>query len=160
MKRTTFALLSVALLALTLMACNGKAREAETYSANISPYNHTGDYIEVYLDGGYGGGSYPYGGGGSFVCCVSYPAHWRPELSMTVKWATSSGDPSDKSPASKTQSWHEKVVPIEKYDTPGSRLNVHFLPNGEVRLVISNMGAGAEKYPGPAYPVKPPGWKW
>ncbi len=160
MKRITSALLSVALLA-TLMACDGKAREAETYSAKISPYNHTGDYIhQFYVDDAAGGNSRPYGGGGSFVCCISYPAKWRPGLSATVRWTTSSGDPSDTSPDAGVPHWHEKVVPIDRYDTPGSVLNVHFLPNGEVHLVISNMGAGAANYPGPAYPVKPPGWKW
>jgi hypothetical protein len=144
-------------LVLPLAAC-GKDPAPETYSANISPYNHTGEYIhQSYVDGAGGGNSYPYGGGGSFVCCISYPAKWHPGLSAKVRWTTSSGDPSDKSPDAGVPHWHEKVVPIDRYDKPGSRLNLHFLPNGEVRLVISNMGAGAKGYPGPDYPEKPPG---
>ena len=52
------------------------------------------------------------------------------------------------------------VVPIEEYTVPGGMLNIHFLPEGEVRLIISSKGAGAKNYPGPTYPVKPPDWKW
>ncbi|WP_155975914.1 DUF3304 domain-containing protein, partial [Xanthomonas maliensis] len=96
----------------------------------------------------------PYGGGGSFVCCVSYPRQWRPGLTATVKWTTSSGIPGIRS----EPVWHEKVVPIEPYDKPGTRLNVHFLPGGQVRLLIWNGGAGSEGYKGPDAPVKPEGW--
>jgi len=154
----------VLLLGLSLLACGERppkpAGEA-TSTANISPYNHTADYIhQIYVDGAGGGNSYPYGGGGSFVCCISYPTQWRPGLSATVKWTTSSGDPDDKSPEAAVLHWHEKVVPVDKYDAPGGLLNIHFLPGGEVRLVISNMGAAARGYPGPEYPIKPPGWKW
>lgn len=155
MKRiTTVTLGALALLVLPLAACSGKERARESYSANINPYNHTADHIELYVDGTFGGHSSAYGGGGSFVCCVSYPANWRPGLSAKVRWATSSGISGDRRPEAYVQSWHEKFVPIEKYDVPGTTLNVHFLAGGEVRLIISNKGAGAKDYPGPAYPVK------
>ncbi|MDT4841594.1 hypothetical protein FQZ97_754550 [compost metagenome] len=155
-------LVLLALCALALLgACSSKKPAAESYSASLSPYNHTEDYIhQFYVDGAGGGNSSPYGGGGSFVCCISAPAQWRPGLSATVKWTTSSGIPGDKRPEAITPTWHEKVVPIDRYDVPGGLMNVHFLPNNEVRLVVSNMRAGAKGYPGPAYPVKPPDWKW
>lgn len=141
---------------LALAACSSKERMPESYSANISPYNHTGDYIhQFYVDGAGGGNSRPYGGGGSFVCCISYPAIWRPDLSAQVKWTTSSGNPRDTSPEAAVEHWHEKTVPIDKYDVLGGTLNVHFLPGSEVRLIVSNKRAGAKDYPGPAYPVKP-----
>ncbi len=161
MKRlTTLTLCALALLVLPLAACSGKERARESYSANISAYNHTGDYIhQFYVDGAGGGNSRPYGGGGSFVCCISYPAEWRPGLSAKVKWTTSSGNPKDTSPEAAVEHWHEKTVPIDKYEIPGSTLNVHFLSGGEVRLVISSKGAGAKGYPGPDYPVKPSGLK-
>jgi hypothetical protein len=147
---------NLALCTLALAACSTRERAPESYSANISPYNHTGDYIhQFYVDGGGGGNSRPYGGGGSFVCCISFPAEWRPGLGAHVKWTTSSGNPRDTSPEAAVEHWHEKTVPIDKYDVPGGMLNVHFLPGGEVRLIISNKGAGAKDYPGPAYPVKP-----
>lgn len=143
------------LMILPLTACGSKEQARESYSANISPYNHTGDHIESYVDNTFGGHSSAYGGGGSFVCCISYPAQWRPDLAAKVRWATSSGIPGDRRPEAYVQTWHEKVVPIEKYDAPGSTLNVHFLIGGEIRLIISNKGAGAKDYPGAAYPMKP-----
>ncbi|PBI84023.1 hypothetical protein BKP43_54520 [Variovorax boronicumulans] len=162
MKRPTIVTLcALALLTLPLVACSSKKPAAESYSANISAYNHTEDYIhQFYVDGAGGGNSRPYGGGGSFVCCVSFPAKWRTGLNATVKWTTSSGIPGDTRPDAIKPRWHEKIVPIEKYDEPGGLLNVHFLPNNEVRLIISNKRAGAKDYPGPAYPVKPADWKW
>jgi len=152
MNRTT----TLTLCVLALAACSSKGRAPESYSANISPYNHTGDYIhQFYVDGAGGGNSRPYGGGGSFVCCISYPAKWHSGLSAQVKWTTSSGNPRDTSPEAAVEHWHEKTVPIDKYDVLGGTLNVHFLPGSEVRLIISNKGAGAKDYPGPTYPAKP-----
>ncbi|QBG99346.1 DUF3304 domain-containing protein [Xanthomonas oryzae] len=52
----------------------------------------------------------------------------------------------------------EKVVPIERYEKPGTRLNVHFLPEGNVRLLIWNGAAGSKGYKGPDAPVKPDNW--
>ncbi|MBL9222975.1 hypothetical protein PD5205_02341 [Xanthomonas fragariae] len=104
-----------------------------------------------------GGNSYPYGGGGSFVCCVTYPRQWRPGLTAKVRWTTSSGIPGIHS----EPVWHEKVVPIERYEKPGTTLNVHFLPEGKVRLLIWNGAAGSKGYKGykgPDAPVKPEGW--
>lgn len=123
-------------------------------TASITSYNHTPDYIhQFYVDGTWGGNSFAYGGGGKFVCCVVYPKTWRPGLTATVKWTTSSSDPNATGDAAKPH-WHEAVVPIEKYVETGT-LHVHFLPEGKVRLIISNWVAGHPKYPGPAYPVKP-----
>jgi len=123
-------------------------------TASITSYNHTPDYIhQFYVDGTWGGNSFAYGGGGKFVCCVVYPKAWRPGLTATVKWTTSSSDPNATGDAAKPH-WHEAVVPIEKYVETGT-LHVHFLPEGKVRLIISNWVAGHPKYPGPAYPVKP-----
>lgn len=158
--KTSLIVFCVALLALPLIACGSKKRPAESFSANISAYNHTGDYIhQFYVDGQGGGNSRPYGGGGSFACCISYPAKWRSGLNATVKWTTSSGIAGDTRPEASVERWHEKVVALDKYDVPEGLLNVHFLPDGDVRLVISNKGAGAVGYPGPSYPAKPPGWK-
>lgn len=67
MKR--FALL--VLCVLVLVACSSKKPAAESYSASLSAYNHTEDYIhQFYVDGAGGGNSSPYGGGGS-SCAAS-----------------------------------------------------------------------------------------
>ena len=145
-----------------LVACSNEQRtggaKADQMVAQLSPYNHTGDYIhQSYVDGQGAGNARAYGGGGSFVCCIVYPKVWREGLSAKVRWTTSSSDPSATGPEA-TEHWHEKVVPIDRYSGPGTRLNIHFLPGGEVRLVITNMTAGWPGYPGPAAPVKPPGY--
>jgi Protein of unknown function (DUF3304) len=140
-------------LAGLLLACSKPA--AEKITANLSPYNHTPDYIhQYYIDGQWGGNSWAYGGGGKFVCCIIYPRQWRPDLTAKVRWTTSSSDPKATGDAAK-EKWHEATVAIERYTEPGTRLNVHFLPKGEVRLLISNKSAGHPDYPGPPAPEKP-----
>ncbi|MGY0611834.1 DUF3304 domain-containing protein [Luteimonas sp. A501] len=147
-------LAGIALSLLTLSACSSEAQD-DYATANISPYNHTEDYIhQLYVDEAYGGNSFPYGGGGSFVCCVVYPRIWYEGLTAKVRWTTSSGIPGIAS----EPIWHEKVVPIERYERTGTRLNVHFLPGGEVRLLIWNGAAGTPGYAGPDAPDPPPGW--
>ncbi|HBK45385.1 MAG TPA: hypothetical protein DDZ67_02900 [Xanthomonadaceae bacterium] len=144
----------VAALVATLAACT-PAQEDQAASAKISPYNHTEDYIhQFYINGQGGGNSYPYEGGGSFVCCINYPRQWYPGLTATVRWTTSSGIPGIRT----EPVWHEKVVPIERYEKPGTTLNVHFLPGGQVRLLIWSGSAGSKGYKGPDAPVKPEGW--
>ncbi len=147
-------LAGIVLSLLALTACSGEPSD-DTATAKISPYNHTGDYIhQLYVDGAYGGNSRAYGGGGSFVCCIVYPRQWREGLSAKVRWTTSSGIPGIAS----EPVWHEKIVPIERYERTGTTLNVHFLPDHDVRLIISSMGAGHPEYPGPDAPEKPSGW--
>ena len=151
----------VAMLSVSLGACSQLPRAAgskpEPAVANLSGYNHTADYIhQYYVDGQGGGNVRAYGGGGSFVCCIAYPETWREGLTATVRWTTSSSKPN--SGAEGKPVWHEKVVPVDRYDKAGTTINVHFLPEGEVRLIVTNMTAGAPGYPGPDAPTKPPGY--
>ncbi|MGY0611835.1 DUF3304 domain-containing protein [Luteimonas sp. A501] len=143
-------------LVLSLLALSACSREPGDYAtAKISPYNHTEDYIhQLYVDEAYGGNSRAFGGGGSFVCCIVYPREWHEGLSAKVRWTTSSSVPG----GSPEETWHEKVVPIERYERTGTRLNVHFLPGGEVRLLIWSGAAGTPGYAGPDAPAPPPGW--
>ena len=140
------------LLLLSVTACSGAGPDPDTAVAQLSGYNHTPEYIhQYYVDGQYGGNVQPYGGGGSFVCCIAYPRIWRPDLLATVKWTTSDANPK----GSPEETWHEKVVPIERYEQTGTRLNVHFLEDGSVRLIVSNGVAGLDGYPGPDAPEMP-----
>ncbi|WP_367683120.1 DUF3304 domain-containing protein [Xanthomonas oryzae] len=158
--RTVLGLFRLLLLCalLPLGACSkptGEQVDGGMATANISPYNHTGDYIhQLYIDGQWGGNSRAYGGGGTFVCCIAYPRTWRAGLSAKVRWTTSSSDPQ----GSPEETWHEKIVPIERYEKSGTTLNVHFLPEGQVRLLITNLSAGHPDYPGPPPPQAPPDW--
>lgn len=105
------------------------------------------------MDQSWGGNVFAYGGGGKFVCCINYPREWRPDLTATVRWSTSSSD----SEGPDDVYWHEQIVPIERYDQLRS-LNVNFLPDNKVRLIISPGSPGFPGYRGPAAPVKPIGW--
>jgi hypothetical protein len=56
-------------------------------------------------------------------------------------------------PEGHTHIYKEKVVEVEKYDRPGS-IYLHFFPNDEVRVVVSNAAGYSQKHP-IAPPVKP-----
>lgn len=154
-------LFPLALMASALTACSkdvglppGKS------SAQISGFNHTEEYIHAfYVDGAWGGNVFAYSGGGSFVCCIVYPTQWREGLTAKVRWSTTSSDPKATGTAAETR-WHERVVPIEAYREPGTTLNVHFLPGGEVRLIVFSGSDRAPGYPGPQVPPKPKDFKW
>jgi len=150
------------LLLIPLIACSdeqqAKGRKPEQMVAQLSVYNHTGDYIhQSYVDDQSSGNARAYGGGGSFVCCIQYPKVWRERLTAKVRWTTSSSNPGASGPAAE-EKWHEKIVPIERYSEPGTTLNIHFLPDGNVRLIITSMTAGWPGYPGPDAPKKPSGY--
>ena len=156
MKRILFKLLLVLGPLLVGAGCSRAGDDLPpTATAVLDGYNNTSDHIgQYYVNGQWGGNIYAYTGGGSSVCCLVYPRHWHEGLTATVRWTTSSSNPAD--PIVLT--WHEKVVPIEKYEQTGTRLNVHFLPNEEVRLIIWNGFAGGAGYPGPGVPKTPANW--
>jgi hypothetical protein len=87
---------------------------------------------------------------------MGVPEDWYPGLSAKVRWTTSSSIPGTHS----GETWHEAVVAVEPYGKDATTLNVHFLPDGKVRLIISIMGAGNPDYPGPDYPEKPADWPY
>jgi hypothetical protein len=85
-----------------LSACSTDA--SDVAGANIVGYNHTPEYIhQFYVNGARGPNVHPYGGGGGFVCCITYPRQWTPELKATVRWTTSDADPK----GSPEETWHE-----------------------------------------------------
>ncbi len=56
-------------LLMPLVACSQEDRLPPIATAQISPYNHTPDYIDhISIDRQGGGNSFAFGGGGSFVC--------------------------------------------------------------------------------------------
>jgi len=144
------------LLMLGLIGCEQKPKAAGSAYASMGGYNYTEDYIhQFYIDGAWGGNVFAYGGGGS-VCCVGLPEFWRPGLTATVRWTTSSSVPGTHS----GETWHEHIVPIDPYGKAAGRMNVHFLPDDKIRLIVSEMGPRAIDYPGPAYPEPPADWPY
>ena len=149
------------LATIALSACSkGGDQSDDQATAQLSGYNHTAHYIhQFYVDDAWGGNVFAYGGGGKFVCCLVYPSTWREGLMAKVRWTTSSSDPTATGAAAEGQ-WHEVTVPIERYKEPGTTLNVHFLEDGKVRLIITNGNDEAPGYPGPRLPPKPKDFKW
>ncbi len=146
--------ISIGLLITTLVGCGGEEPDKGPATASIIGYNNTENYIHrFFVDESWGGNVFAYSGGGGIVCCINYPREWRPDLTATVRWSTSASKPN---PYTGT-TWHEKVVPIEPFDELGD-LNVHFLPDHKVRLIISPGSPGFPGYRGPDAPVKPNGW--
>jgi len=93
--------------------------------ATIVPYNHTEVGIDdFYVDGTWGGISDPRTGGGSSLCCVTIPKHWRPGLQMTLKWRLDGNE-----------QWLTQTLDVPRYDKPGE-LQVHFLPGNRVRVFV------------------------
>jgi hypothetical protein len=111
----------------------GSLRDVST----IVPYNHTDIGVdEFYVDGHFGGNSYPHTGGGSSLCCVSIPSRWHSDLKVTVKWQKDGSD-----------IWFIKQVTIPPYDDKGGEIQVHFLNQDEVKVVITNYGLRSPKNP-------------
>jgi hypothetical protein len=149
-----FALLSILV---GLAGCEEKPKPAERAYVTMTGHNYTEDYIhQFYVEGAWGGNVRAYGGGGKFTCCVGVPRYWRPGLTATVRWTTSSSIPGTHS----GETWHEEIVAIDPYEKAGGSMNTHFFPDNKVRLIVSEMGPSAEKYPGPPPPEKPADWPY
>jgi hypothetical protein len=113
--------------------------------AQVGVVNHTGNYIySASVDGAGGGGMTAWGAGGAEICCASIPHVWYPGMKVRVRWNM---------PVKGNDVIKEKIVEVEKYDEPGS-IYLHFFPNDEVRVVVSNIEGWGEGHPIPR-PVKP-----
>lgn len=138
--------------ALGLAACSGLANEARdtepaTATAQVGIVNHTGNYIySASVDGAGGGKMSAWSAGGANICCTSIPRTWHPGMKVNVRWNM---------PIGRQSVIKEKIVEVEKYDEPGD-IYLHFFPNDEIRVVISNAAGYSKKHPIPP-PVKPAG---
>ncbi|WP_263773069.1 DUF3304 domain-containing protein [Propionivibrio soli] len=121
-----------------------KAQEARA-AAQVGIVNHTGNFIySATVDGSGGGTMSAWGAGGANICCTSIPRVWYPGMKVLVQWDM---------PVGHTHVIKEKTIEVEKYDEPGS-IYLHFFPNDEVRVVISNAAGWSSSHPIPP-PVKP-----
>lgn len=114
---------------------------------SIVGYNHTDEYIHrFYVDGKMGPNIRPHSGGGATTCCAVFPKQWRENMKVKVEWTTPPGKSTENN---SVENWHEKSVPLGKYGPEGGSMQVHFLPNREVVVVISNLYEESPNYPGP-----------
>lgn len=115
-----------------------KIAEDGTYEASIGIVNHTDRFVDMTWVGNEGGGhSSPFHAGVADVCCVTMPRKWFQGLKLDVKWDVPDGRRS----VIKT-----KIVDVEKYEASGS-VYLHFFPNDEVRIVVTDWYGGSAKHP-------------
>lgn len=119
--------------------------ESPRAGAQVGIVNHTGRFIYSATVNGAGGGTMSaWGAGVANICCTSIPRFWYPGMKVLVRWDM---------PEGRTHVVKEKTVEVERYDEPGS-IYMHFFPNDEVRVVVSNTAGFGAKHPIPP-PVKP-----
>ncbi|MGV5311691.1 DUF3304 domain-containing protein [Pseudomonas aeruginosa] len=149
-----FMLRTSALLFLLLAGCDAGQARQDTVPAPLTGIDHLADHLSVqnfWVDGTSG---FQAGRGARVVCCVSLPRQWHPGLTVVVGWNVTNW---------RDCGWEtrERRVPVERYEKVGA-MYVHFLSDGKVRVVSSNVGPGIfqpnEDYPGPhdAIPKKNP----
>lgn len=144
----------VVLLLLAALGCSAQNPQDEMVGVGMTGIDHLEDHLSIqdfWVDG-YNGAQA--GKGGRTVCCAMLPPAWRPGITVQVRWGISNW-------RDRTYSMHERAVPVERYEVPG-HVWVHFLRDGSVRVVSSNLAAWKQHadYPGPhdAIPQKSP-WK-
>ncbi len=112
----------------------------------VEGYNHTatgiGEYIvsinnSTGIDIGYLGAGE---GGGSSNCCVSIPRKWNSNLTVSVAWSVWKKDDKKRE--------FSRTISVPEYNFMDvSRLNIHFLRSGEVKVFVSKYGLRNRNYP-------------
>lgn len=118
-------------------------------SAMVGIVNHTDKYVYSASVNGAGGGNMDeYAAGGAEVCCAMIPSKWYPGLKAKVRVTLAVG---------RKLTGVDKVVDVERYETPGS-IYIHIFPNDRILVVVSRYPGYSKAHPISA-PVKPAGWK-
>lgn len=84
--------------------------------------------------------------GGTVVAGYPVPRTWTPGMKVKVRWNR---------PIKGEDNWIEKTTTIPRYDEVGM-LIVHFFPNDEVRVVVSNYYPESRYHPIPFDSTVPP----
>ena len=115
-------------------------------NASMSGIDHLADNLSVTDFWVNGTGGFQAGQGGRSAPAPALPDEWHPGLTVHVVWHVRDWEHD-------TGSTHEADVPVEPYSQDGGHVWVHFLANGTVRVVVSNMGPRSPTYPGPHDPI-------
>lgn len=124
------------LLALPLLlSCSQKP-----VTLSLIAYNYTGRYIDSYAVDGQGGGSVQETGSG-VVCCLSFRPDSKLPFTVKVEWVLMSKKDFEKNewiviPPEKRSATATVYGPIPKEP---SEFETHFLPDGSVRVFITEM---------------------
>ena len=114
-------------------------------NASMSGIDHLADNLSVTDFWVNDTGGFQAGKGGRSAPGPALPEKWYPGLTVHVVWDVRDWE-HDKGTT------HEADVPVDPYTEDGD-LWVHFLANGTVRVVVSNMGPRSPTYPGPHDPI-------
>ena len=115
------------------------------FGVNIVGINHTDYGVDFYVDGYWGAGISPHGGGGKSVCCLPLPAHYKPGLTVRVVWQ------STLEPVG-SDVYQTRDVPVPPYDANQvAQFSVHFLRSGEIKVLAATTDST-----NPDYPIKDP----
>jgi hypothetical protein len=133
------------LLCLTLLgglgACQATSSPPPMTGVGMTGIDHLADHLSVQdfqVDGRSG---FQAGKGGRNVCCAKIPLAWRPGLTVHVTWNVTNW-------RDRTSEEKSADVPVDRYDEIG-RMYVHFLADGQVRVLLSNYVPWGTEYPGP-----------
>ena len=140
--------LAMALLVLLgLAGCDAVQPKEAMVPVSLTGIDHLPDHLSVQDFWANGTSGHQAGTGGRIVCCAALPRKWRPGLKVLVRWHVIN--------------WRdcggerrEHRVPVERYEQVG-RLYIHFLSDGSVRAISSNIspGYGNDEYRGPQDPI-------
>lgn len=136
-------------LLLLLASCDAGQPKQSMVPTSLTGIDHLADHLSVQNFWVNGASGHQAGTGGRVVCCVNLPRQWRADLTVVVEWNTTNW---------RDCGWEsrERRVPVERYEQVGA-LHVHFLSNGNVRVISSDIGPGIyqpnEDYPGPHDPI-------
>lgn len=128
--------------ATVLFATPACSRGSEKVSVEVLGHNYTDQYIDAYtVNGAYMGNARAKGYGG-FTCCVNLPQKWKPGLKVTISWTKNEKE---------STSWKTVVVDIPEYSLNDvGHLAVHFFPNDEVKVLVTDKYVGHPSYPYPS----------
>ena len=148
-------LIAICLVSTVLAACAGSNGGLSTrdddkryINASIGPVNHTGQFLYGFtVNGQFGANARAYGADIASTCCVRLPRVWRPGLTVDIRYDLTLDDDSK-------HNWKtKKGVLVEPYTKPGD-VYVHFFPNDEIRVVVTNVYPFGDAHPIP-FPVNP-----
>ena len=140
------------LVLLGLAGCDAVQTKEAIVPTSLSGIDHLPDHLSVQNFWVNGASGHQAGTGARIVCCAKLPRKWRPDLTVLVSWNVTNW---------RDCGWEhrERRVPVDRYEQVG-RLFIHFLSDGSVRAVSSNVspGLGHAEYLGPrdAIPHKKP----
>ncbi len=143
----------MALCLACLSGCEPRAIQAaddpdEMLPGGVSGLNYTPYYIatfDITGDNGLGGGGPNISpatpgdmpsGGGATMCCISFPAKWRPGLNVSVRWIANK-----KLEGHAWGSWYQADAEIAEYGPRSGDMFVIFLPGDRIKVMVQDGNA-------------------